>query len=48
MIPLHITGNVQLEGLALDTDHYYHVLEACSLDVSENARLVALMLSDFE
>lgn len=48
MIPLHISGMVQIEELVLDVDHYYHISKECEMEVSENAKMVALMLSDFE
>ncbi|KAB8213181.1 hypothetical protein BDV33DRAFT_185268 [Aspergillus novoparasiticus] len=47
MIPLHICGEVTIEGLVLDTDHYYHIARECKIDVPEGAKLSVLVISDF-
>lgn len=47
MIPLHITGNTSVDGLALNMDHFYHIPRKCDIEVSEGAKLVALII-DFD
>jgi hypothetical protein len=44
IIPLHIAGEVQIEGHQLDKSRYYHILKSCYIDVSEGAKLVALII----
>jgi hypothetical protein len=44
IIPLYTHGNVQIEGLQLDSSHYYHILQRCDIEVSEGAKLVALII----
>jgi hypothetical protein len=46
MIPLHITGEVEMEGTVLDMDHHYHVQKNTLVKVSENAKVVMLLVSD--
>ncbi|PYH41006.1 uncharacterized protein BP01DRAFT_360768 [Aspergillus saccharolyticus JOP 1030-1] len=46
MIPLEVCGEVYMEGLALDTSHYYHIFRECSVEVSEGAKLTVLVISD--
>lgn len=48
MIPLHITGKVQIEGLDLDMDHHYYIPGESGIEVSEGAKLVVLIISDLE
>ena len=47
MIPLRISGEVKVDGHALDMDHYYHIPKECSIEVSTGAKLVVLVISDF-
>lgn len=47
MIPLYIEGDTFIEGLVLDMDHYYHIPRKCDIEVSQKAKLVALVI-DFE
>jgi hypothetical protein len=44
LIPLHIAGNVQIEGNKLDQNRYYHIPKICHIEVSEGAKLVALII----
>lgn len=43
---MSIRGNVQIHGMAVDTKHYYHILQECSLDIPEGGRLVALIIDN--
>ena len=47
MIPLYIDGEIYVDGLALHVDHYYCITRKCDIDVSRDAKLVALVI-DFE
>lgn len=47
MIPLYIDGEAYVDGSALDMDHYYHIPRKCDIEVSKDAKLVALVI-DFE
>lgn len=47
MIPLHITGNIYVDGSVLNMDHFYHIPRKCDIEVSEGAKLVALII-DFD
>ncbi|PKX89079.1 uncharacterized protein P174DRAFT_379334, partial [Aspergillus novofumigatus IBT 16806] len=48
MIPLYILGEVKVEGLILDVDHYYHIPTECDIEVLDTAKLIVLVISDFE
>lgn len=47
LIPLYIDGGAYIDGSALDLDHYYHIPRKCDIEVSQDAKLVALVI-DFE
>lgn len=47
MIPLHITGNIYVDGSVVNTDHFYHIPRKCDIDVPEGAKFVALVI-DFD
>lgn len=47
MIPLHITGNIYVDGSVVNTDHFYHIPRKCDIEVPEGAKLVALVI-DFD
>lgn len=44
LIPLHITGETYVDGLVLDVGHYYYIPHKCDVEVSEGAKLVALII----
>lgn len=44
IIPLRIEGEVQIEGLRLESNRYYHILRRCYIEVSGGAKLVALII----
>jgi hypothetical protein len=48
MIPLHILGEVKVEGSVLDVDHYYHIPAECDIEVPDTAKLIVLVISDFK
>jgi hypothetical protein len=47
MIPLYIDGEIYVDGSALHIDHHYYIPRKCDIDVSNDAKLVALVI-DFE
>lgn len=47
VIPLHITGNTYIDGSVLQKDCFYHIRRICEIEVSEGAKLVALVI-DFD
>jgi hypothetical protein len=47
MVPLHICGKIEMEGLNLDMDHYYHIQEDTGIKIPEGGKLVIILLSDF-
>lgn len=44
MIPLCIEGETSIDELVLGMDHYYHITRKCDINVSKDARLVALVI----
>lgn len=47
IIPLHIDGDVEIEGLRLDSGSYYQISRRCYIEVAEGAKFVGLII-DFE
>lgn len=47
MIPLYIDGEIYIDGSVLDMNHYYHIPRKCDIEVSRDAKLVALVI-DFD
>ncbi|KKZ66990.1 hypothetical protein EMCG_07321 [[Emmonsia] crescens] len=46
LMPLQVSGNIQIGDVTVDTDHYYHVLGECFLKVAEGGKLVAISVSN--
>jgi hypothetical protein len=44
MIPLCIEGETSIDELVLGMDHYYYITRKCDINVSKDARLVALVI----
>lgn len=44
IIPLYLDGDVTIEGCQLDISHYYHIARRCEIEVSEGAKMVALII----
>ncbi|KAJ0417349.1 hypothetical protein BJY00DRAFT_208091 [Aspergillus carlsbadensis] len=42
MIPIHIQGEVTLNEMPVDMEHYYHILEESTLNIPEGAKLYTL------
>lgn len=46
MIPISIRGTVRLNGIEVKMEHYYHILQECTLDIPDDGRLVALIIDN--
>ncbi|KAF4235739.1 hypothetical protein CNMCM8980_003210 [Aspergillus fumigatiaffinis] len=44
MIPIHIEGEVTLDGIEVDMDHYYHILKESTLRIPDDGKLYALVV----
>ncbi|CAP79409.1 hypothetical protein PCH_Pc17g01220 [Penicillium rubens Wisconsin 54-1255] len=44
VIPLFMEGETSIAGLAIDMDHFYQVSGKCDVEVSQAAKLVALIV----
>lgn len=44
MIPLHITSNIYVDGLVVNTDHFYYIWRKYDIEVPKGAKLVALII----
>lgn len=44
MIPIHIQGEVTLNGALVNLDHYYHILDESTFNIPDNAKLFALTI----
>jgi hypothetical protein len=46
MIPISVQGNVRIGEMEVRVDKYYHILQDCKLDISEDGKLVALIIDN--
>jgi hypothetical protein len=44
MIPIHIEGEVTLDGIEVDMDYYYHILKESTLRIPDDGKLYALVV----
>jgi hypothetical protein len=44
MIPIHVEGEVTLDGIEVDMDHYYHILKESTLQIPDDGKLYALVV----
>jgi hypothetical protein len=46
MIPMSIQGSVSINGIEVKMEHYYHILQECTLDIPADGKLVALIIDN--
>lgn len=43
-IPLFVEGETSIDGVVLDMNYYYRISRKCDVEVSQTAKLVALVI----
>ncbi|KKZ68304.1 hypothetical protein EMCG_01055 [[Emmonsia] crescens] len=46
VIPLYVSGMVKVGGQVVDTDHIYHILSECFVEIPDDGKLAALVMDE--
>lgn len=46
VIPLYVSGMVKVGGQEVDTDHIYHILSKCFVEIPDDGKLAALVMDE--
>jgi hypothetical protein len=47
-VPLRVSGKIELEGITVDEDNYYHILSKAVLRLKAGSRLEAIAIAKIQ